>query len=115
MRIVRTVQIVTLIVIGVYGIIVHNANPEPLALPGLLSLPPALVILFAVVVSFLAGWLPARLRAWRKTREVARLERRIAELEQHVPNYDRRPAAPVIPDRVAPPEEEPSAVEDVRP
>lgn len=112
MRIVRIVQVVALVIIGAYGVIVHNANPEPLALPGLLSLPPSLVLLVTAVVAFLVGWLPARLRAWRRGREVARLERRILELEQHVPSYDRTPTAPVIPDRVAPPVED-RPVEDV--
>lgn len=113
MRILRIVQVGTLVIIGAYGVVVHNANPEPLALPGLLSLPPALVLLVVAVTSFAAGWIPTRLRAWRRSREVVRLERRIAELEQHVPSYDRTPVAPVIPDRVAPSEDE-LAVEDVR-
>lgn len=113
MRIVRIVQVATLVVIGAYGVVIHNANPEPLALPGLLSLPAALVLLVVAVASFAAGWIPATVRAWRRSREVVRLERRVAELEQHVPSYDRTPAAPVIPDRVAPAEDE-RGLEDVR-
>lgn len=113
MRIVRIVQVVTLVVLGVYGVIVHNANPDPLALPGLVPLSPALVVLAAAVVAFLVGWLPTRLRVWRRSREVTRLERRIAELEQHVPNYDRTPATAVIPDRDALGDEEDRSLEDV--
>jgi uncharacterized integral membrane protein len=102
-RIVRIVQIaIALLAVG-YVSIVQNANPEPLALPGLLPLPVWLVVLLTAVLSFLAGWLPSTLRAWRRGREIKRLERRVADLESHVPSYDRASSAPVIPDRAPPP------------
>ncbi len=109
MRIVRVIQIVIAVLAIVYVAIMQNANPAPLALPGLLPLPVWLVIVLTAVASFLAGWLPATLRAWRRRREVARLERRVADLESHVPSYDRVSSAPVIPDRATP------AVESGRP
>ncbi len=102
MRIVRIVQIVILIVVVVYVAVVQNANPDPLALPWLLSLPVWLVVALTAILSFLAGWVPATVRAWRLRREVSRLERRVADLESHVPSYDRARAAPVIPDRAPP-------------
>lgn len=102
MRIVRIVQIAIALLAIVYVSIVQNANPEPLALPGLLPLPVWLVVSLTAVISFLAGWLPATVRAWRRGREVNRLERRVADLESHVPSYDRASSAPVIPDRAPP-------------
>lgn len=102
MRIVRVVQIVIVIVAVVYVAAVQNANPDPLALPWLLSLPVWLVVALTATLSFLAGWVPATVRAWRLRREVRRLERRVSDLESHVPSYDRARAAPVIPDRAAP-------------
>ena len=99
MRIVRILQIVALALLVIYGVMVHNANPQLLALPGLLSLPPMLVLVGVVVLTFLLSWIPPRLQVWRRDRDVARLQRRVAELEQHVPNYDLHPTRPVIPDR----------------
>lgn len=99
MRIALILQIVALVVVAVYGAMIHAANPDPMALPGLLSLPVSLVLLSVAVTAFLVGWIPPSLRAWRRRRDVRRLERRIAELEQHVPSYDLHPATPVIPDR----------------
>lgn len=102
MRIVRIVQIVIATLAIVYVAILQNANPAPLALPGLLPLPVWLVVALTAALAFLAGWLPATLRAWRRRREIARLERRVADLESHVPSYDRSSSAPVIPDRTTP-------------
>jgi len=101
-RIVRIVQIVILIIAVVYVAVVQNANPDGLALPGLLPLPVWLVVGLTAIVAFLAGWLPATVRAWRLGRDVSRLERRVADLESHVPSYDRVRSAPVIPDRATP-------------
>ena len=115
MRVVRILQVVALVLLFAYGVMVHNANPEPLALPYLVPVSPAAALLVAIVIAFLMGWIPPRLRAWRRSREVARLERRIAELEQHVPAYDLRPGTPVIPDRNAPREVPAVAPEDTGP
>lgn len=99
MRIVRILQIVALVLLAVYGAMLHDANPEPLALPWLVPMPPVLVLLLVAIVAFLAGWIPPRVRLWRRGRETVRLRRRVAELEQHLPSYDLRPSPPVIPDR----------------
>lgn len=101
MRTFRIAQLVVLAALVGYGVVFHNANPQPLALPGLLPLPASLVVLLVAVIAFLAGWLPATIRAWRRHREASRLQRRITELEQHVPSYDRDVSAPVIPDRAS--------------
>lgn len=103
MRVGRIVQLVILVLAVVYLVIVQGANPAPLALPGLLPLPIWIVLALTALIAFLAGWMPASLRAWRHRREVQRLERRVAEFESHVPSYDRSHDPPVIPDRAPPP------------
>jgi len=45
-------------------------------------------------------WVPAWWSALQSKRQVQRLERRIAELESHLPSYDTGRSTPVIPDRV---------------
>ena len=100
MRIVRIVSWVALALVVVYAFVVQNANPNLVALPGLLSLPLWLVLVLVALIAFLAGWVPGTIRAWRRGRERARLERRVAELEAHLPSYDRDPGSAVIPDRI---------------
>lgn len=100
-RVVRIVQALALILIAGYLLLLHNANPQSLALPGLVPMPPSLVLVVSIVAAFLAGWLPPRIRLWQRDREIRRLQRRIHEHEQHVPSYDRPERAPVIPDRDA--------------
>jgi hypothetical protein len=100
----RIVQVVILVLATIYLVIMQSANPAPLALPGLLPLPLWLIVAGVGVGAYVAGRLPAGLRAWRARREVQRLERRVAELESHVPSYDRSSDAPVIPDRGPPPQ-----------
>lgn len=105
-RAARFVPLIVLVVLAVYLVLVHNANPAYLNLPFMLSLPPALVIAVALLLGWLIGWLPSRAAVWRRGRELRRLRRRLDELEQHVPSYDNDHAEPVIPDRfrAAPPE-----------
>ena len=102
MKAVRIVQILVLVALAVYFILLHAANPTLLNLPFFLPLPPALVVVLALVVGWLIGWLPGRIASWRRSREVQRLRHRVAELEQHVPSYDKTPEqnTPVIPDRM---------------
>ena len=66
---------------------------------------PHIGLVAVAVLTFLLSWIPPRLEVWRRDRDVARLQRRVAELEQHVPNYDLHPTPVVIPDRApqAPP------------
>ena len=100
MRIVRIVSWVVLAVVVLYAFVVQNANPNLVALPGLLSLPLWLVLTLVALIAFLAGWIPSTIRAWRRGRDRAQLERRVAELEAHLPSYDRDPGTTVIPDRI---------------
>jgi uncharacterized integral membrane protein len=98
----RLVQLVLLIAVVAYLVMMHNANPTNLILPFMLPLPPVAVIVVALIGGWLVGWLPGRLTLWRKKREVRGLQKRVAELEQHVPRYeqgDDKNDTPVIPDR----------------
>ncbi len=106
MSVLRIVSLSLLVLAAVYVAWIQAANPAPVALPGLGSLAVGWVLALVAVVAFLAAWLPARLRRWRDRRERMRLERRVAELESHLPTYDparrsaaegrpRRPASPV--------------------
>ncbi len=99
----RITVLVVLALVAVYVAIVHQANPVPIALPGLLSLPLWLILLGTGLLAYLAGWLPGAIRTWRLRRERGRLERRIAELESHLPSYDAQRSEPIIPDRAAAP------------
>lgn len=101
MRVVRIVQALALLVMALYLLLLHDANPQTVILPGLPPAPPALALAVMGAGAFLVGWLPTRVRLWQRQRELARLEGRIRDLEQHVPNYDRPESAPVIPDRDA--------------
>lgn len=109
MKAVRILQIFVVIALVVYFVLLHAANPTLIDLPFFLALPPALVVAMALVVGWLLGWLPGRIAVWRRARELRRLRQRVAELEQHVPSYDKTPEenTPVIPDRI-PVTEEPA-------
>ena len=102
MKAVRILQVLALLALLFYFILLHSANPTLLSLPFFLPAPPALVLAVALLLGWAIGWIPSRIVAWRRSREVARLERRVADLEQHVPSYERAriQAAPVIPDRI---------------
>jgi len=61
----RITVLVVLTLVAVYVAIVHQANPVPIALPGLLSLPLWLILLGTGLLAYLAGWLPGAIRTWR--------------------------------------------------
>lgn len=105
----RIVSILLLVLLIVYLLLFHGANPVLVELPLLRIIPPlpvSYVVIFVLVVGWLVGWLPSRMVAWRRGREVRRLEKRIAEL---TPTYAPLPVDaprqtgefPVIPDRGA--------------
>jgi hypothetical protein len=99
---IRIVQVILLVLLAAYVAIFHAANPENVRLPGLMSMPIALVVALGMVVAWLLGWLPARLRIWRLERKLAILrserDRLLDELEP--PGAGSPRPAPVIPDRV---------------
>jgi uncharacterized integral membrane protein len=97
---VRLLQIVIVLAAGAYLVLLHDMNETNVALPFLVSLPPAVILVLALALGWLLGWTPAALRTARRGRELKRLRRRVAELEGHesvhsTDDFD----TPVIPDR----------------
>ena len=100
MKAVRSVGFILLLLVVAYLVWVHSANPTFITLPGFLSLPVAPVLGTAILLGWLAGWLPSRLSSWRKDREIRQLSKRLAELD---PSGAYAPqdigGEPIIPDR----------------
>lgn len=102
MKALRIIQLVALVLVAVYLVLFHYANPETVRLPLLISVPPSLVVVLAIVIAWLVGWLPGRTRMWGLERRLKR-----AEADRHVlaGEMDRarrgEPSDPVIPDRDA--------------
>jgi uncharacterized integral membrane protein len=98
----RIVQIVALVLVAVYLVLFHYANPETVRLPLLISVPPSLVVVLAVVLAWLAGWLPGRARLWGLERRLRRAEADRQVLASEIDRARRgEPSDPVIPDRDA--------------
>ncbi len=106
----RIIGILLFVLLILYLLLFHAANPVLVTLPWLSALLPPLpvsyIVILALVVGLLIGWLPARALAWRRGREVKRLQKRVAELEPaSVPLATTDPyykdEYPVIPDRTA--------------
>jgi uncharacterized integral membrane protein len=99
----RIVQVVALVLLAVYVGIFHAANPETVRLPGLLSLPIALVMALTMVLAWLVGWLPTKARVWRLERKLATVRgERDRLLEQLESSRGPEGGAAVIPDRADP-------------
>ncbi len=100
MKALRIAQVIALVLIAVYILIFHNANPATVAMPLLWSMPPALLLAFVAVVAWLVGWLPNRMKVWRLKRKLATAE---ADRDALAAELDRarrgEPSDPVIPDR----------------
>jgi uncharacterized integral membrane protein len=97
---VRLLQIVIVLAAGAYLVLLHDLNETDVALPFLISLPPAVILVLALALGWLLGWTPAAVKAVRRGRELKRLRRRVAELEGHesvqaTDDFE----TPVIPDR----------------
>lgn len=103
MKAMRIAQVVALVLLAVYVAIFHAANPETVRLPGLLSLPIALVMALAMVLAWLVGWLPAKARSWRLERKLSAVrDERDRLLEQLETRRGSSSGAAVIPDRADP-------------
>lgn len=107
----RVVKIVLLVLVLLYLWLFHSANRVLLELP-LLSLifppmPASYVVGFAILVAYLVGFVPARLLAFQRGRQLKRLEKRLEELEPTPVTAHAADApfnhgeVPVIPDRGA--------------
>ncbi len=107
----RVVKIVLLIFVVLYLVLFHSANHSLVELPLLRfifpPMPASYVVTFALVVGYLVGWVPARMLAHQRGRQVKRLTKRLAELEPEpaiTPSGDapfQHGEVPVIPDRGA--------------
>ncbi len=120
MKSVRIIRLILLVALAAYLWLFHTANRQQVELPIFQSflppLPVAYVVGFALVFGWLVGFLPARIAAWQRAREAAKLRARVTELESQVrpPLAERatavragppttypatEPDVPVIPDR----------------
>lgn len=100
MKAVRLLQIVIVLAAGAYLVLLHDMNEVNVFLPFLFSLPPAVVVVLALLLGWLLGWLPAAVRGVQRSREIRRLRRRVQELEKWDPERAvQDEEAPVIPDR----------------
>jgi uncharacterized integral membrane protein len=100
---IRIAQVVVLVLLAVYLWVFHAVNPERISLPLAISMPPALIVLIAIVITWMVAWLPARAKVWR-------LQRRLKQVTQERDTLAARFApegyvpgdGPVIPDRIDP-------------
>ena len=103
MKAFRIIQLIGFVIVGGYLVLLHMGNERNISMPLFIDMPPALVIAVGVLLGFIAGLVPGQIGLWRKGREMRKKDRRIRELEQHLPNYrsvDEDTAdGPVIPDR----------------
>jgi len=110
---VRIIQVLLLVLVAVYLWLFHSANPDMVRLPLLnYFLPPVpvvYVVTFALVLGLAVGFIPARLTAWRRGRELTKVKRELSQLQAQMRDSDiivKRtgtyygvPELPVIPDR----------------
>lgn len=110
MKGVRIVQLILVVLVAVYLWLFHSANPVLVELPltrtFLPQLPVGFVVIAALLVGWLIGFLPGRLILWRRNRELRRANQELLELRQRdeIPvqqtgTYYPAPSVPVIPDR----------------
>jgi len=107
---VRVFQLIVVVLVALYLWLFHSANPVPVELPltgsFLPHLPAGFVVIAALLVGWLIGFLPARIVVWRRSRDLRRANQELAELRQRevrsvtqTGSYYSPPGMPVIPDR----------------
>ncbi|HEX7038919.1 MAG TPA: lipopolysaccharide assembly protein LapA domain-containing protein [Trueperaceae bacterium] len=110
MKAARIVQLLLIVLAAVYLWLFHSANPDYVELPllrGLVpQLPVGLVVVAALLIGWLVGWVPTRIALWRRAREAARLRAELAQERARaapeavpVSPYLTQTEYPVIPDR----------------
>ena len=100
MKALRIAQVIALVLIAVYILLFHNANPATVAMPLLPSMPPALLLALVALIAWFVGWLPGRMRVWRLTRRLATAEADRQALALELDRARRsEPSDPIIPDR----------------
>jgi hypothetical protein len=96
----RIVPIAATVILAVYVLVLQIRNAGVLVrVPFAGPMPLFVPLVTLMLLTALVAWLPPTLHAWRQGREKRALERRVAELEVHLPSYDRSDGEPVIPDR----------------
>lgn len=113
MKAVRVVQVVLVLLLALYLWLFHSANPVLVELPltrlFLPLLPVSWVVVVALIVGWLIGWMPSAIAAWRRGREVKRLAKELDEAKARLIEpgptrgklYPYEPEVAVIPDRGA--------------
>lgn len=107
---VRIVQLILLVLVALYLWLFHSANPVLVELPlsgGFVpQLPAGFVVIAALLVGWLIGFVPSRVVAWRRNRDLRRANQELAELRKReatsvaqTGTYYPPPHMPVIPDR----------------
>lgn len=112
MKGVRIVQLILVVLVAVYLWLFHSANPDLVELPltraFLPQLPVGFVVIAALLVGWLIGFLPGRIILWSRNRELRRANRELAELRvrpeapanvYQTGTYYAPEGMPVIPDR----------------
>ncbi len=113
MKAVRIVQVILAVLVAAYLWLLHSANPDLVRLPladyFVPPVPVSFVVAFALILGFLIGFVPARLNAWRKGRELSKTKRELEQLRvqlresdtvvKRTGTYYAVPEHPVIPDR----------------
>ena len=96
------IQVILVIALVGYLALLQNTNQDGISLPfPRAQLQTGWVLAFVITFSWLIGWVPGRITLWRKIKEIRTLDKKIQDLEQHVPSYDQDILGerPVIPDR----------------
>lgn len=99
---IRIVQLVVVVLLGIYLWVFHTMNQDYVQLPLLPSMRPALVVLLAVIVAWGAAWLPAQARIWRLKRRLQAVADERDAFAAELGHVDHGIASPVIPDRTEP-------------
>lgn len=113
MKGVHIIQVILLVLAAVYLWLFHSANPGLVRLPltsyFLPPVPAVYVVALALIVGLAIGFIPARLSAWRRGRELTKVKRELAQLQvqmrdsetitKRTGTYYPVPDVPVIPDR----------------
>ncbi len=111
MKAVRIVQVVLTLLLVLYLWLFHSANPVLVELPltriFLPRVPVSLVVILALVLGWLIGFVPTAFANWRRSRDVKRLTKELGEARAALENSDYlrptayafEPEVAVIPDR----------------
>lgn len=102
MKALRIAQVIALVLVAIYVLFFHNANPGTVDMPLLGPVPPSLLIASVAVVAWFIGWLPGRMRVWNLERKLAAAQTERDSLSTDLARARRaEPSDPIIPDRAS--------------